>query len=152
MRVYNQRHGNTVILTSHYLEDIRQLAPRVIIINLGTVVYDGPLEALVSRAGFQHVTVRHEAGPGAAGPAPAPAQPWERYGRVVTRSPQNVVIRVEREKARSVAAALVGAPGVLEVALSEPPLEDVIADIYAGTPGLPEAAEDGGARTGASPP
>src|SRR5215472_6851132 len=46
---YNERHGATIILTSHYMEDVAQLCPRVIVIDHGKVVYDGALESLVTR-------------------------------------------------------------------------------------------------------
>ena len=133
VREYNQRTGTTVVLSSHYLEDIRQLARRVLIINAGAVVYDGPLEAIVSRAAFQYVTVRHEAGE-------LPPGALAGYGRVERREPHVTILRVDRDRARIVAAALINVPGVVEVALAEPSLEDVIADMY--TPG---AAPDAGA-------
>src|SRR5579864_311199 len=46
---YNERNGATLILTSHYMEDVAQLCPRVIVIDKGKLVYDGALEALVAR-------------------------------------------------------------------------------------------------------
>ena len=46
---YNERSGATLILTSHYMEDVEQLCPRVIVIDHGKLVYDGALEELVAR-------------------------------------------------------------------------------------------------------
>lgn len=45
----NKRFGITIILTSHYTKDIEELCRRVILINHGSVVYDGPLTGLDDR-------------------------------------------------------------------------------------------------------
>ena len=49
VRDYNERYGATLMLTSHYMEDVAQLCPRVIVIDHGKIVYDGALEELVTR-------------------------------------------------------------------------------------------------------
>lgn len=40
----NREAGTTVLLTSHYLEDIRALCPRVLVIHDGTLRHDGDTE------------------------------------------------------------------------------------------------------------
>jgi ABC-2 type transport system ATP-binding protein len=58
IKKYNQEKKTTIILTSHYMEDISQLCQRVIIINLGEIVYDGDLQALVNKyAPYKLLTV-----------------------------------------------------------------------------------------------
>src|SRR5208282_3099311 len=39
VRRYNERYGATLILTSHYMEDVAQLCPRVIVIDRGKIVF-----------------------------------------------------------------------------------------------------------------
>lgn len=46
---YNREEGATIILTSHYMEDIRRLCDRVIIIDHGVIIYDGAYRDLVER-------------------------------------------------------------------------------------------------------
>lgn len=46
---YQQLHPVTVLLTSHYVQDIANLCERVIILNAGTKVYDGGFDALIER-------------------------------------------------------------------------------------------------------
>ena len=46
---YNERNGATLILTSHYMGDVEQLCPRVVLIDRGKLVYDGALDELVAR-------------------------------------------------------------------------------------------------------
>lgn len=45
----NKKFGITIILTSHYTKDIEELCRRVILINHGSLIYDGPLEGLDER-------------------------------------------------------------------------------------------------------
>src|SRR5699024_5902414 len=43
IKTYNQKLQATIIITSHYMEDIEELCNRVIVINNGNLVYDGDL-------------------------------------------------------------------------------------------------------------
>jgi ABC-2 type transport system ATP-binding protein len=43
LKFYNQQEKATIMLTSHYLEDIENLCERAIVINHGTLAYDGKL-------------------------------------------------------------------------------------------------------------
>lgn len=49
LREYNQKTGATVLLTSHYMEDIKELCERVIIINFGKLVIDTTYEELIDQ-------------------------------------------------------------------------------------------------------
>lgn len=49
IREYQQTYHATVILTSHYLEDVKQLAKRLIIINKGKILYDDSLHKIIEQ-------------------------------------------------------------------------------------------------------
>lgn len=54
----SSKYGSTVLLTSHYMEDIEELAERVVIIDLGRKLYDGELSELRRKYGmFKEVYV-----------------------------------------------------------------------------------------------
>ena len=42
----NNRNGTTILLTSHYMEDVRSLCPRSVVVADGRKVYDGDTEKL----------------------------------------------------------------------------------------------------------
>lgn len=46
LRQVNRERGTTILLTSHYMEDIKALCPRCVVINHGKKIYDGSTEAL----------------------------------------------------------------------------------------------------------
>ncbi|WP_379127106.1 ATP-binding cassette domain-containing protein [Paenibacillus sp. sgz500958] len=47
----NRRHGTTILLTTHDLQDIEALCSRVIMLDDGRIIYDGGLEELKQRWG-----------------------------------------------------------------------------------------------------
>src|SRR5438270_4141778 len=49
IRAYNERFGATVLLTSHYMDDVAALCPRVLVIDHGRLIYAGSLDELVRR-------------------------------------------------------------------------------------------------------
>jgi ABC-2 type transport system ATP-binding protein len=46
---YQERYKATIILTSHYMQDVQQLAKRVILIDKGNLVFDNTLESLIKK-------------------------------------------------------------------------------------------------------
>ncbi len=53
-----REEGTTVLITSHYLEEVDALADRVAIIDKGTVIAEGTPEELKNRVGGDRVTLR----------------------------------------------------------------------------------------------
>jgi ABC-2 type transport system ATP-binding protein len=49
VREYNKKYEATIILTSHYMRDVEDLCKRVIIINHGSILFDGGLSKLVAK-------------------------------------------------------------------------------------------------------
>src|SRR5262249_49714135 len=56
---YNERYDATLMLTSHYMDDVAALCPRVIVIDKGQLSYDGALEELVVRIRPEKRVVLH---------------------------------------------------------------------------------------------
>lgn len=46
LKEINEQKGTTIILTSHYIEDIKTLCRRTVVINHGTKIYDGATDGL----------------------------------------------------------------------------------------------------------
>src|SRR6187200_861174 len=49
LREHNARRKTTILLTSHYMADIQELCQRVIIIDKGTIFFDGALSDVLDR-------------------------------------------------------------------------------------------------------
>ncbi len=60
LRTINQTKGTTVLLTSHYMQDIQSLCKRVVVISNGEKVYDGGLQELIAtHQQFKQITVTY---------------------------------------------------------------------------------------------
>ena len=55
--------GTAVLLTSHYLLDVEELADRVLLLDRGRVVHDGPLAAFAAQSGYAAVVEVQARGP-----------------------------------------------------------------------------------------
>jgi len=49
IKEYNQRKKSTIILTSHYMGDVKELCKRVIVIDKGKIVFDGQLSEIIEK-------------------------------------------------------------------------------------------------------
>jgi ABC-2 type transport system ATP-binding protein len=48
LKEYNKKYNATIILTSHYMDDVKEICDRVILINQGKKVYDDQIKKLIS--------------------------------------------------------------------------------------------------------
>ncbi len=128
LRLYNQRHGATVLLTSHYMDDVEQLCRRVVVIDHGRLIFDGGLSTLVERyAGAKYVT--------AVFGQPVERADLEAYGRVVSyEDGLKATLAMPREGHSRQAAALLGAYRVDDLDIRDPGLEEVIARVFQDQP------------------
>jgi ABC-2 type transport system ATP-binding protein len=127
VKAYNERYGASVLLTSHYMEDVVQLCPRVIVIDRGRIIYDGDLRALSHRIRpDKRIVIRFEAGNGA---APSPEE-LARFGQVVSREAAQATIQVAAEEVSGAVARILAAVPVADLTVEDPPLEEVFSELF----------------------
>ena len=66
IKKYQQQYRATIILTSHYMEDVKRLAKRIVVINKGNILYDGKLSEVVakySKEKYINVTLEKDVDP-----------------------------------------------------------------------------------------
>ena len=122
---YNERHNATIILTSHYLEDVRKLCKRVIIIDKGTIGYDGSTEDLIKKhVDHKRIVLTLS--------KPVTKEDLAKYGQVEDFSDIKVTIRVPRQETSARAAAMLTQLPVEDIAIEEPSLEAVARELFSG--------------------
>jgi ABC-2 type transport system ATP-binding protein len=127
---YNQRFGASVILTSHYMADVTALCRRIIVIDKGKIIFDGDLSRLIEQAA-PHKIIRLEL------TEPVPAERLERYGQVQSREGLRAELNVARQETSALAARLLTELPVADVTIEDPPIEEVIGEMFAGRPVAP---------------
>ncbi len=121
--VYNKRYEATVILTSHYMQDVQALCKRVIVIDHGAILFDGSLSTLISsHAGYKEIAISLD--------THVSQRDLEIYGTVTVFHTSDAVIQVKNSDVRSAASAILKKYPVADITIKEPDLEDVIRDVY----------------------
>lgn len=123
IRRYNVEHGATVLLTSHYMEDVAALCPRILVIDEGRLRFDGSIEALRREIRpLRRVSVRADALP--------PEAELAAIGRVVEKEGGRLVLDVEPGRVPSAVQTLVALPGAQDLAVHDAPLEEVMRALF----------------------
>ncbi|OGG05100.1 ABC transporter [Candidatus Gottesmanbacteria bacterium RBG_16_52_11] len=123
IRDYNSIHGSTILLTSHYMEDVKQLADRVIIIDHGEILYDGKLDNLVRKfARHKMLSVILE--------TYVPPEKLAGIGELEYYEFPKALISVKRGASNVAAAQLLQKFPVADLNIEEPDIEDIIRDVF----------------------
>jgi ABC-2 type transport system ATP-binding protein len=119
VRSYNQRHEATVLLTSHYMDDVVALCPRIIVIDQGQLIHDGDLRQLIKtmdpdkRVSFTLTQAVAE-------------DELVKLGALLARDGQRVTLKVAEREVPAVIGQLLGPWKAGDLAIEDPPLEDVL--------------------------
>lgn len=120
---YNKRSRATIILTSHYMADVAALCKRIIIIDHGRILFDGPLADLSKKlAPFKVIGIDLD--------RDVDGYEFARVGEVLLREPRKVRLRVPKDATASVASRLLADLPVLDLTIEDPPIEDVIGRVF----------------------
>jgi ABC-2 type transport system ATP-binding protein len=120
----NEERGTTILLTSHDVADIEHVAERVIVINHGTLIYDSEVSALrrtLLATKLVEVVLDRPAG----SVAVAGTTVLQQSAAVL-----KVAVDTSRRSVRDVVDELLSRFGVVDLSVVDPPLEQVIAQIY----------------------
>ena len=133
LRHYQQVRKMTILLTSHYMKDVVALCRRVVIIFGGRIIYDGSLTGITDRFGGHKIVTLIFAGedvpPGLA-----------RYGEIVSEQAPKVKLRMARGEVPDSLAAILAEHTVQDVSVEDPPLEELIAQVFSQAAGNAEPA------------
>lgn len=120
---YNAKYKATIILTSHYMGDVEALCRRIIIINHGTILFDGLLSDLVKKfAPFKVVSVVF-------GDYADPKK-LEELGEIEHFEFPELRLRVTMQDANESVAKLLKHFKIDDIKIEDPDIEDIIRDVF----------------------
>jgi len=123
IREYNRRTKATILLTSHYMVDVKELCERVIVINKGNVLYDGKLAELTKKySGIKVVSVVLE--------NEEDLEKVAKLGKVVEKNMPKVTLEIPVETYQKAAAEILQKYEVADINIEEPPIEEIIRDFF----------------------
>jgi ABC-2 type transport system ATP-binding protein len=123
LKFYQEERGITILLTSHYMKDVAALCRRVVVITDGAIKFDGSLSQIVDAFGTTRL-VRLQL---AEGQLPAGI---ERFAEVESIQPPKVTLRCDRKSVAKVLGQLLAEYQIEDVAVEDPPLEEIISRLY----------------------
>jgi ABC-2 type transport system ATP-binding protein len=131
LRDYNRRYKVTILLTSHYMADIQELCERVIVIHKGRKIYDGALDRLETSGGAKKKIITFV--PSASARREFPEDWRSKYAATTHReSDGKFTLRISADDVVPVSQEILGTGPVADITIEDVPLEDVIAELFAG--------------------
>ena len=125
IKEYNRRYKATILLTSHYTGDVKELCRRVLIVDKGKLVFDGPLSQITQKyADHKLISV-------------ILAQEVEEkviksLGEIKEFSFPKLVYFVKRDEVSKIAGKILENLPVADLNIEEPAIEDIIRELFTG--------------------
>lgn len=128
LREDRAERGTTLFLTTHDMSDVERLCERIVVVNSGTIAYDGPLAGFRESLGAPRELVLDLAGPREHLDLPPGAE-------LAAVEAEGIRHRIRFHGAQLTVPALLAAiseqVAVRDLSLSEPAIEDLVREIYA---------------------
>ncbi len=122
---YNKQQGATILLTSHNMDDVINLAKRVIVIDKGKILFDGDLRELVSRYAKEKIIKVYLS-------KESDIKQLEKIGKVKKIDFPQAVLVVPRATAAAAAAELLHHFPVADLTIEEEPVDEIIRKVFSG--------------------
>ena len=123
LRDLNQQTGCTIVLTSHYMQDVVELAQRVVVIDRGSLVFDGEINQLVNLYGSDRQLRLTFAGEGE-------LPDLSLFGRVLASEGREVTLSVAKQDVAHVSGKLLQAYSIVDIAIEEVAVEEVVRRLF----------------------
>ncbi|MGN6710994.1 ABC-2 type transport system ATP-binding protein [Anaerocolumna jejuensis DSM 15929] len=123
IREYNKEFKTTVILTSHYMNDIEKLCRRTIIMNHGSIVYDGELKEVNGIFGDDKL-LKFQLD------SDIPLDTIAQYGRIIKHENMNFTLQVGKDEVKACAVKLLQDLPVNDFNVEDIPVEEGITLLY----------------------
>lgn len=120
----NETRGTTILLTSHYMEDIKVLCKRSIVVNHGRKLYDGDTDVLFEKyQKSKKMTIYFESNVDPDIPE---------HCIVLEKTNDKLVIQIPKEKTEKVLEFYIGHYAIRDIGIEEEEIGSVVERIYKG--------------------
>jgi ABC-2 type transport system ATP-binding protein len=128
LKYYQEQRQITILLTSHYMKDVAALCRRAVIIARGQIQYDGSLAGIIDRfSGHKVLTLQFTEEQFLESQTLGNLQ---KFGEVLDFQAPKARLRVPRGEVARTLASLLATYSIQDVAVEDPPLEEVIAQLF----------------------
>jgi ABC-2 type transport system ATP-binding protein len=125
IKEYNREFNSTILLTSHYMGDVKELCKRVIVIDHGKILFDGKLQDVIdSFARNKIISIVFSEN--------IDQRKLAEFGDVREYEFPKAKVTVPRSLAPKKAAELLEEFPVADLEIEEPPIEAIIREVFTG--------------------
>jgi ABC-2 type transport system ATP-binding protein len=123
LRELHTEQGGTFLLTSHYMQDVQELCERVVVIDHGSMVFEGTLDELSTRfSDTRRVRLAFS--------SPVQEADLVKFGRLLERTDDGAVLEVPRALAAQATAGILDALPVSDLSVEAVDIEEVVRDLF----------------------
>jgi ABC-2 type transport system ATP-binding protein len=123
LKKLNSERNTTIIVTSHDMDDLEEMAERIILLSKGKVIYDGDFDTLrMASGGCSRISVTSSA-----------PEPPKFSGMSLIETDDNIHTYVPDKtplELRQIFAELASRDDIKDIEIKKTPIEDVIANLY----------------------
>lgn len=124
---YNREYKTTIILTSHYMQDIEALCERVMIIDGGKLFFDGALTDIVDKFSSKKLLTLDFH-------TPVERSALSEFGIIEHFEGLSAKLRVPRQHISKISAEILSRFDVKDLTIEEVPIEDIIRTLFSKEP------------------
>ena len=122
LKKYNRLTGATILLTSHYMADIKALCKRVILLNKGKVFYDGKLEKITNKIAHEIIVFLKFNGDFF-------IEDLEKFGKVISVEKKLVKLKVYKNDLSKIINSLFSIYEIQDIQIFDTPIDLLIGEI-----------------------
>lgn len=123
IKSYNQEFGATIILTSHYMDDVKELCKRAIVIDQGHKIFDGELQKIIDRYARNKILSLVFS-------SEVTRDKLVKFGEVKDVTDFSATILVPRAQAPAIAGKILTEFPVADLNIEEPSIEAIIRELF----------------------
>lgn len=128
LKEINRNKGTTILLTSHYMDDIKSLCERCIVINNGRKIYDGTLDMLFSRyQTHKTITITFDE-------ATSYCPSFD--VQIIEQNPFKISFMANRKDVRGIVGSIMNQCEVNDISIEEEDIANVVERIYSDKGGV----------------
>lgn len=125
IKEYNRKFNSTILLTSHYMLDVKELCKRIIIIDHGKILYDGKLEHIIKKYSKEKIlslTLKKQVERGK----------FEKFGKVEKFEFPEVILSIPVKDSNKLLSRVLEEFPIEDITIEDPSIEEIIRIIFSG--------------------
>ncbi len=123
VKEYNKKFNSTILLTSHYMQDVKELCKRIIIIDHGKILYDGKLEHIIKKYSKEKILtliLKKQ----------VEKKHFEKFGKIEKFEFPQVILSIPIKDSNKLLSRILEEFPIEDITIEDPSIEEIIRTIF----------------------